>query len=188
MMNTRLTEFNFGPRPAPSAGEGVVRPYAGCRFQLLRRSDLSPVNAQRIALADGAIVPCAQIAIGYEYAKGMYAVLAAEDLRSHDQGKPHVPVACPVDWRRAPGAGRNPRASIRSSVARRGMLRDVQTWDAPLASFRPIDPRGKQGFDGTAAHGKRARSPGDDGPLHPTRRSTRIRSRPTRVSKATSGT
>jgi DNA end-binding protein Ku len=50
------------------------------KFRLLRKSDLSPVNYKRVAEKDGKEVPWDQIVKGYEYEKGKYVVLKAEDF------------------------------------------------------------------------------------------------------------
>src|SRR2546421_8272374 len=50
------------------------------KFRLLRESDLSPVNYKRVAEKDGKEVPWDQIVKGYEYEKGKYVVLKAEDF------------------------------------------------------------------------------------------------------------
>src|SRR5262245_9824629 len=54
------------------------------KFRLLRVSDLSPVNYQRIAEADGKVVPWEQIVKGYEYEKDRYVVLKEEDFKRVD--------------------------------------------------------------------------------------------------------
>jgi DNA end-binding protein Ku len=54
------------------------------RFRLLRHSDLSPVNYQRVAQADGKEVPWDQIVKGYEYEKGKFVVLKDEDFARVD--------------------------------------------------------------------------------------------------------
>ncbi len=48
-------------------------------FRLLRKSDHSPVNYKRVAEADGKEVPWENIVKGYEYEKGKFVVLQAED-------------------------------------------------------------------------------------------------------------
>jgi DNA end-binding protein Ku len=45
------------------------------KFNLLRSSDLSPINYKRVAEADGKEVPWDQIVKGYQYEKGKYVVL-----------------------------------------------------------------------------------------------------------------
>jgi len=72
--------------PVPNRLEHVVRPAAAqstrpkfaFRFQLLRVSDLSPVNAQRVAALDGKTVPCGKIVIGCEYAPAVIVALAPD--------------------------------------------------------------------------------------------------------------
>jgi len=54
------------------------------KFRLLRASDLSPVNYKRVAEADGKEVPWDEIVKGYEYEKGKYVVLKAEDFARVD--------------------------------------------------------------------------------------------------------
>jgi DNA end-binding protein Ku len=54
------------------------------KFRLLRASDLSPVNYQRVAEADGKEVPWDQIVKGYEYEKGKFVVLKEEDFKRVD--------------------------------------------------------------------------------------------------------
>ena len=54
------------------------------KFQLLRASDLSPVNYKRVAEADGKEVPWEQIVKGYEYEKGKFVVIKDEDFARVD--------------------------------------------------------------------------------------------------------
>src|SRR6202007_333884 len=54
------------------------------QFQLVRKSDLSPVNYKRVAEKDGREVPWDQIVKGYEYEKGKYVVLKDEDFERVD--------------------------------------------------------------------------------------------------------
>lgn len=54
------------------------------KFRLLRGSDLSPVNYQRVAEADGKEVSWDQIVKGYEYEKGKFVVLKEEDFARVD--------------------------------------------------------------------------------------------------------
>jgi len=53
-------------------------------FRLLRKSDHSPVNYKRVAEADGKEVPWENIVKGYEYEKGKFIVLQAEDFKRVD--------------------------------------------------------------------------------------------------------
>jgi DNA end-binding protein Ku len=53
-------------------------------FRLLRKSDQSPVNYKRVAEADGKEVPWDEIVKGYEYEKGKFVVLQAEDFKRVD--------------------------------------------------------------------------------------------------------
>ena len=52
----------------------------GPRFRMLRRKDKSPIRFQRIAERDGQVVEWEQIVKGYEYAKGQFVILSAEDF------------------------------------------------------------------------------------------------------------
>src|SRR6187431_2405802 len=54
------------------------------RFNLLRQSDLSPVNFKRVAAVDGKEVPWDQIVKGYQYEKGKYVVLKDDDFKRVD--------------------------------------------------------------------------------------------------------
>ena len=54
------------------------------KFNLLRLSDLSPINYKRVAQADGKEVPWEQIVKGYEYEKGKYIVLKDDDFKRVD--------------------------------------------------------------------------------------------------------
>jgi len=54
------------------------------KFRLLRANDLSPVNYQRVAEADGKVVPWDQIVKGYEYEKDKFVVLKEEDFKRVD--------------------------------------------------------------------------------------------------------
>src|ERR1041384_4927611 len=50
-------------------------------FRQLRKSDLSPINYKRVAEADHKEVPWEDIVKGYEYEKGQFVVITAEDLK-----------------------------------------------------------------------------------------------------------
>ncbi|PWU10169.1 MAG: Ku protein [Verrucomicrobia bacterium] len=54
------------------------------KFRMLRRSDLSPINYQRIAEADGKEVPWEDVVKGYEYEKGKFVVIRDEDFKRVD--------------------------------------------------------------------------------------------------------
>jgi len=54
------------------------------RFNLLRKTDLSPVNFKRVAAVDGKEVPWDQIVKGYQYEKGKYIVLKEDDFKRVD--------------------------------------------------------------------------------------------------------
>ena len=54
------------------------------KFRLLRKSDLSPVNFKRVAETDGKEVPWEHIVKGYEYEKGKFVVINAEDFARVD--------------------------------------------------------------------------------------------------------
>ncbi len=54
------------------------------KFNLLRSTDLSPINYKRVAQADGKEVPWEQIVKGYEYEKGKYIVLKDDDFKRVD--------------------------------------------------------------------------------------------------------
>ena len=54
------------------------------KFRLLRKSDLSPINYQRVAEIDGKVVPWEEIVKGYEYEKGKFVVLTDEDFKRVD--------------------------------------------------------------------------------------------------------
>ncbi len=54
------------------------------KFRLLREKDLSPVNYKRVAETDGKEVPWGEIVKGYEYEKGKFVVLKAEDFQRVD--------------------------------------------------------------------------------------------------------
>lgn len=54
------------------------------KFRLLRKSDMSPINYQRVAEADGKIVPWEEIVKGYEYEKGKFVALTDEDFKRVD--------------------------------------------------------------------------------------------------------
>jgi DNA end-binding protein Ku len=54
------------------------------KFRLLRSADLSPVNYQRVAEADGKVVPWEQIVKGYEYEKDKFVVLKDDDFKRVD--------------------------------------------------------------------------------------------------------
>src|SRR3954470_23233293 len=50
-------------------------------FRQLRKSDLSPINYKRVAEVDQKEVPWEQIVKGYEYEKGQFVVITAEDFK-----------------------------------------------------------------------------------------------------------
>jgi DNA end-binding protein Ku len=52
----------------------------GPRFRMLRKKDKSPIHFQRVAERDGEVVEWEQIVKGYEYSKGHFVVLTAEDF------------------------------------------------------------------------------------------------------------
>lgn len=54
------------------------------KFNLLRKTDLSPVNFKRVAALDGKEVPWDQIVKGYQYEKGKYVVLKDDDFKRVD--------------------------------------------------------------------------------------------------------
>lgn len=54
------------------------------KFNLLRATDLSPINYKRVAEADGKEVPWEQIVKGYEYEKGKYVVIKDDDFKRVD--------------------------------------------------------------------------------------------------------
>lgn len=54
------------------------------KFRLLREKDQSPVNYKRVAEADGKEVPWDQIVKGYEYEKGKFVIIKAEDFARVD--------------------------------------------------------------------------------------------------------
>lgn len=54
------------------------------KFNLLRSTDLSPINYKRVAQADGKEVPWEHIVKGYEYEKGKYIVIKDEDFKRVD--------------------------------------------------------------------------------------------------------
>jgi non-homologous end joining protein Ku len=57
------------------------------KFQLLRKSDLSPIHYKRVAEADGKEVAWEQIVKGYQHEKGKFVVLEDEDFRRADTGE-----------------------------------------------------------------------------------------------------
>jgi DNA end-binding protein Ku len=52
----------------------------GPRFRMLRKKDKSPIHFQRVAERDGEVVEWEQIVKGYEFSKGHFVVLTAEDF------------------------------------------------------------------------------------------------------------
>lgn len=59
----------------------------GIAFDLLRKTDLSPINYVRIARKDGKEVPYEDLVKGYEYRKGDYVVFTEEDFKKVDREK-----------------------------------------------------------------------------------------------------
>ncbi len=75
--------INFGLVNIPVALFPATR-REDLKFRLLRRTDLSPINYQRVAEVDGKIVPWEEIVKGYEYEKGKFVVLTEEDFKRVD--------------------------------------------------------------------------------------------------------
>ena len=63
-------------RPAVRAGGDTVS------FRQLHKEDNSPIHYDRICDLDGTVVPWADIAKGYEYAKGKFIVITDEEIKS----------------------------------------------------------------------------------------------------------
>ncbi len=61
--------------PATSSTEKIS-------FNMLRKSDLSPIRFKRVAEADGREVPWDQIVKGYQYEKGKYVVMDEKDFEA----------------------------------------------------------------------------------------------------------
>ncbi|KTD44529.1 Ku protein [Legionella oakridgensis] len=59
-------------------------------FNLLRRSDLCPIQYSRVCRADGKEVPWEDIVKGYEYQEGDYIILEKEDFEKASAEKSHV--------------------------------------------------------------------------------------------------
>src|SRR6202030_3710259 len=60
------------------------------KFRLLRKSDQSPVDYKRVAVADGKEVPWDQIVKGYEYEKGKFVLIKDEDFARVDVEATHT--------------------------------------------------------------------------------------------------
>lgn len=56
-------------------------------FDLLHKTDLSPIRYARICLADGKEIPYKDIVKGYEYQKGEYVVIDEEEFKKVDKEK-----------------------------------------------------------------------------------------------------
>src|SRR5262245_32649905 len=50
-------------------------------FNLLRKSDLSPIKYKRVAEVDGKEVPWNEVVKGYEYEKEKFVVMAEDDFK-----------------------------------------------------------------------------------------------------------
>jgi DNA end-binding protein Ku len=59
-------------------------------FHYLRKSDHSPISYQKIARADGKVVPFDEIEKGYEYRKGDYVVVTDEDFAKANKWTTHT--------------------------------------------------------------------------------------------------
>ncbi len=59
----------------------------GLEFHMLHKDDLSPIRFARICLADNKEIPYSDIVKGFEYEKGEYVVVDAEDFKNADAKK-----------------------------------------------------------------------------------------------------
>jgi DNA end-binding protein Ku len=71
--------LSFGLVSIPVEIHTAVRD-KGPRFRMLRKKDKSPIHFQRVAQRDGEVVEWDQIVKGYEFSKGHFVVLTAEDF------------------------------------------------------------------------------------------------------------
>lgn len=81
--------INFGLVNIPIALGTAVRD-EGIKFRMLRARDMSPINFKRVAEADGKEVPWDQIAKGYEYEKGRFVLMKAEDFELAGEAATHT--------------------------------------------------------------------------------------------------
>jgi len=73
--------ISFGLVNIPVGLYSATRPGNQVKFNLLRKSDLSPIKYKRVAEEDGKEVAWEDIVKGYEYEKGDYVVLEEADFK-----------------------------------------------------------------------------------------------------------
>lgn len=72
--------INFGLVNIPIRMYSGANTHEGLRFDLLRKSDKSPIKYKRVAAADGQEVAYEDIVKGYEIEKGRYVVVTPDDF------------------------------------------------------------------------------------------------------------
>jgi len=72
--------ISFGLVTVPVGLHSALEPKGELAFRLLHRRDASPIDYRRFCEKDEVEVPWAEIAKGYEYAKGKYVSLDEEDF------------------------------------------------------------------------------------------------------------
>lgn len=72
--------INFGLVNIPIRMYSGANSHEGLRFDMLRKSDNSPIHYKRFAASDGKEVPYEDIVKGYEIQKGQYVVVTPSDF------------------------------------------------------------------------------------------------------------
>lgn len=72
--------LSFGLVNIPVSLASAVRGAERTSFRLLHQEDLAPVRYERVCTRDEEVVPWKDIVKGYEYSKGKFVVVTAEDL------------------------------------------------------------------------------------------------------------
>jgi DNA end-binding protein Ku len=72
--------LTFGLVNIPVSLASAVRAAEKTSFRQLHKEDLTPIKYERVCPTDGEVVPWNEIVKGYEYTKGKYVVVTAEEL------------------------------------------------------------------------------------------------------------
>lgn len=79
--------INFGLVNIPIRMYSGANTHEGLRFDMLRKSDKSPIKYKRVAASDGKEVPYEDIVKGYEVEKGSYVVVTHDDFEKANAHK-----------------------------------------------------------------------------------------------------
>ena len=79
--------INFGLVNIPIRMYSGANPHEGLHFDMLRKTDSSPIHYKRFAESDNKEVPYEDIVKGYEISKGSYVVITPEDFEKANTHK-----------------------------------------------------------------------------------------------------